>query len=239
MRARSSCYLPQVLCWAALGLGSARLPHRATFKGTLGGDAVLCTDASTYSLKSVETTNSLMLVSDKEVRVFKQTPWQSPCCSAGFRAVYMHLALSRHSGAACARWQRAARCGCNSRSALGAGTCKPVSGQPRRSVAGTRSWPLFPCTAVYVRSASHGASRQLCTPARRLHHVTRTGTSAVPGHRGPLTRSWPAFRCLKHTAMFFQRSPSVSLTKHPWVCTGLTTQPSKASRCAGQQGRVA
>lgn len=54
-----------------LALNSSRLQppvvRRATFKGPVDSDAVLCTNTSTYTVKKVETTNTLMLVSDTQV----------------------------------------------------------------------------------------------------------------------------------------------------------------------------
>ena len=54
--------------WGAAGvLLLVQCQCRAVLKGPLGGDATLCTVAHTYSLKSVETTNTLLLVNDGEV----------------------------------------------------------------------------------------------------------------------------------------------------------------------------
>ena len=54
--------------WGAAGvLLLAQCQCRAVLKGPLDGDATLCTVDNTYSLKSVETTNTLLLVNDGEV----------------------------------------------------------------------------------------------------------------------------------------------------------------------------
>lgn len=44
------------------------LSHSVSIKGPLDGDAVLCTRDATFDLKTVETTNSLLLVPEGEVR---------------------------------------------------------------------------------------------------------------------------------------------------------------------------
>ena len=44
--------------------------NSVSIKGPLDGDAVLCTREATFDLKTVETTNSLLLVPEGEVRSF-------------------------------------------------------------------------------------------------------------------------------------------------------------------------
>ena len=64
----TACSFTRHGVWGAAGvLTLARCQCRAVLKGPLDGDATLCTVAHTYSLKSVETTNTLLLVNNGEV----------------------------------------------------------------------------------------------------------------------------------------------------------------------------
>lgn len=54
----------------SLSLLSPNFQNSVTIKGPLDGDAVLCTREATFDLKTVETTNSLLLVPEGEVREF-------------------------------------------------------------------------------------------------------------------------------------------------------------------------